>query len=1090
MEPQYKGMNGRIDALSVGWLFAKDHMFFNDGDITWDGTHHSIVGLQCNVELQSEAPILWRNRQTLSQGAADLVLELEMDEDLIVPRSQISPGLHRAIGEGDLTGLTLFNLQACGRAFQFMNGSNVTAYGSFVGAETTADDESNWETVKSVLETAGMGELFENPLAKSMTRVVMFDTRLATGIPNFFGLVAKMYEDMLEYNEINLPYILVFISTTNFDADQYLDDVDELVPGAVSESIHIETNAAEWYEAQEAKKNSGSRKCNSSSKTAKAVSKKKQSSKLSSSAAAPKKSIDYDAERIDPAIADLVACSLIFDGSPQTSKWVSEFIPQVGDTSSAKNYLLYLESIGAIKTSDNRKYKAATTYEGYVGACLDEQVKEIESESYYELILEALIDYDDFAKLDELLVSVEGLPKRDAVRTLLLQGVERGDLEQKGRNLAFRCILDDDKKAAWKAGKTKRAKQRESDLAEISKKKMAAKEGGFEYEAAYQRYKNLLRARQAAEKAAEEKARKKQRIADMKDIDLIVEKIEGYKLGTGFVDAKWIKECVKSIKTIKRAQELLNIAWKEGRIRRNVKDKGFIYAKLLSEDEWSVKLKEAKSGFEQSLKAKASKLAAEHDKRISDERKALTQKVKEADNAIEKAQRDADAAKAKADKLKADYEKKESAFNEITSQIESLDERIDSLDSKEAALKSELESLGLLALSKKFEVKQKISDIKSKSRKLAAEKKRTETDRDQAQQAYEKSGKEYHAAELEVDSKKLAITVAESRASKESAVLSAFESRPTNTFDAASVKPSDEELLGRMESLASEWGAPVATEWLSTNVEGVSSTGVVVRLLASPAGKLIFSQLDSGLYAVEHIDPETTSSSPKNSIYMPSASAESSKPRFSTNASCSGRVPSSVKPGKRVKFGNYRFGSYYGLSSGKKAMYWTVLEVDQDSGYALLLSESSVCHRGFAEGEGMRKAEWPNCKLAEWLESDFKTCAFTATERTKLASCPSIGNPFVLSADEFLEFKKTPGIKPVDIPYQKISEYSSGSYKHYTEKCWLRSTADKGTKASLKITYVTENNGLSRAGTTAGSSMGVRPAIWVDASEVAKHITK
>ena len=34
MEPQYKGMNGRIDALSVGWLFAKDHMFFNDGDIT------------------------------------------------------------------------------------------------------------------------------------------------------------------------------------------------------------------------------------------------------------------------------------------------------------------------------------------------------------------------------------------------------------------------------------------------------------------------------------------------------------------------------------------------------------------------------------------------------------------------------------------------------------------------------------------------------------------------------------------------------------------------------------------------------------------------------------------------------------------------------------------------------------------------------------------------------------------------------------------------------------------------------------------------------------------------------------------------
>lgn len=253
MEPQYKGMNGRIDALSVGWLFAKDHIFFNEGDITWDGVHHSIVGLQSNVELQSEAPVFWQNRQTLAQGAAELVLELEKDEGLIVPRGQISPGLYGAIGEGDLTGLTLFNLQACGRAFQFLNGSNVTAYGSYVGMEPTADDESNWETVKSVLEMAGMGELLETPVAKSMARVVMFDTRLAAGIPNFFGLVTKMYEDMLEYNEISLPYILVFMSTRNLDADQYLGDVDEPVPGAVSEPIHIETNALEWQEAQEAK---------------------------------------------------------------------------------------------------------------------------------------------------------------------------------------------------------------------------------------------------------------------------------------------------------------------------------------------------------------------------------------------------------------------------------------------------------------------------------------------------------------------------------------------------------------------------------------------------------------------------------------------------------------------------------------------------------------------------------------------------------------------------------------------------------------------------------------------------------------------
>lgn len=178
-------------------------------------------------------------------------MEIEQDEDLVVPRSQISPGLYNAIGEGDLTGLTLFNLQACGRAFQFLNGSNVTAYGSYIGMESSSDDESNWETVQSVLQMAGMGELLETPIAKSMARVVMFDTRLAHGIPNFFKLVTKMYEDMLAYNEIDLPCILVFMSTVNFDANMFLGDVGEPVPGAVSEAIHIETNASEWEASRE-----------------------------------------------------------------------------------------------------------------------------------------------------------------------------------------------------------------------------------------------------------------------------------------------------------------------------------------------------------------------------------------------------------------------------------------------------------------------------------------------------------------------------------------------------------------------------------------------------------------------------------------------------------------------------------------------------------------------------------------------------------------------------------------------------------------------------------------------------------------------
>lgn len=253
MEPEYRGLNGRIDALAAAWLFANDQLFFMDGDIAWDGTHHSINGLQSNIALQSEAPDFWSDRLTLAKGAADLVLYIEQDEDLIVPRSQISPGLHKAIRDGDLTGLTLFNLQACARAFQFLDGSNFTAYGSLLGGKPQAEDESNREIVQKVLQTAGMDHLLENPAAMSMTRVVMFDTRLAKGIPNFFGLVTKMYQDMLAYNEIDLPYILVFVATRNVDADQCLGEVDKPVPGAGSEPVHVETNVQEWQEAQEPK---------------------------------------------------------------------------------------------------------------------------------------------------------------------------------------------------------------------------------------------------------------------------------------------------------------------------------------------------------------------------------------------------------------------------------------------------------------------------------------------------------------------------------------------------------------------------------------------------------------------------------------------------------------------------------------------------------------------------------------------------------------------------------------------------------------------------------------------------------------------
>ena len=228
MEPSYVGANKRIDAMAVAWLFAQDYVFFNPEEITWDGSHHGIAGMQLNVAKVDEVPTLAENAQMYYQGMFDLLMTIEQDEALVVPRERIHPGLRDAIREGDLTGLTLFNLQACARAFQFLG-----------------DDA----TKRQMLQTVGLAAIADNPDMMACTYAVLVDQRLTRGIPGFYQLVRRMFEDMRAYNEVQEPYILVFVATRNIDADACLDDFSDSVEGAVSESFHVVTNVEELQNA-------------------------------------------------------------------------------------------------------------------------------------------------------------------------------------------------------------------------------------------------------------------------------------------------------------------------------------------------------------------------------------------------------------------------------------------------------------------------------------------------------------------------------------------------------------------------------------------------------------------------------------------------------------------------------------------------------------------------------------------------------------------------------------------------------------------------------------------------------------------------
>ncbi len=192
VEPLYVN-KGKFDANAAAWLLYGDYVFFQAHEIAWDGTTHRIVGLQVNAAKMNEIPTLVSNTNLLN-GLVDLLTELEKDEGLRVPLTMVHPGLHDALRNEDLTGITLFNLMACAQAL--------------IIKEASPDDYQ-----------------------------AMCDSRLPLGIPAFYQLVARMIWGMRAYNDRSGSYKVTFVNARNLDADVVLGKVDQMVPGAFSQPI-------------------------------------------------------------------------------------------------------------------------------------------------------------------------------------------------------------------------------------------------------------------------------------------------------------------------------------------------------------------------------------------------------------------------------------------------------------------------------------------------------------------------------------------------------------------------------------------------------------------------------------------------------------------------------------------------------------------------------------------------------------------------------------------------------------------------------------------------------------------------------------
>lgn len=177
-------------------LLSKDYLFFSEGDVFWDGTHHEIRGLQFNAAKLDGLLDYARgvsdfvDEREVASYLISFLHEAEKDEALIVPREEVAPGLLVPFWEGDLTAVSLALYATCAAA----------------------------------LSVEGGGEGY----------VVLYDTRLARGIPRFFDRVARLLWDLRACTRslAGEPFSVTFAGVRNLDADRVFGEVADFVDGA------------------------------------------------------------------------------------------------------------------------------------------------------------------------------------------------------------------------------------------------------------------------------------------------------------------------------------------------------------------------------------------------------------------------------------------------------------------------------------------------------------------------------------------------------------------------------------------------------------------------------------------------------------------------------------------------------------------------------------------------------------------------------------------------------------------------------------------------------------------------------------------
>ena len=192
-----------VNPMLLLTLLADDYVFFRDTDIAWERGHHVIRGMQANLPKIEELNAIVRENgfdsfAELGERLVSILLEVEKDKALVVPRDRVSKALYPIMLDGDLTGITLANLAASMAAFKVLN-----------------DRPNNY--------------------------TVIYDGTLADGIPHFFDLMCRLLWDLrLCMTSLKgTPFQVTFARCRNLDLSQLLEGNVSRVDGAQDDPFSV-----------------------------------------------------------------------------------------------------------------------------------------------------------------------------------------------------------------------------------------------------------------------------------------------------------------------------------------------------------------------------------------------------------------------------------------------------------------------------------------------------------------------------------------------------------------------------------------------------------------------------------------------------------------------------------------------------------------------------------------------------------------------------------------------------------------------------------------------------------------------------------